>query len=184
MATAMTKLTRGWNTCFFAFFLRVRGDRGAFLLDYSNMVDSLLLTNPAANRFCVLGLSGRYPNKSKKKKLYKKGVRRVQLFPTCIHTYTFKIHRVGSSVLVSTYCQWRQYTSNCNNIILCRFWFNCVWFMFYLQKVKNCLFSAVNIIVCYLCSNFKKLADHIFQSLNFRDLTKNECFRENHVYAS
>lgn len=27
--------------------------RGAFLLDYSNGVDASLLTNPAADRFCV-----------------------------------------------------------------------------------------------------------------------------------
>lgn len=66
---------------------------GAFLLDYSNRVDSLLLTNPAANRFCVLGRPGRYPKQEqKKKKLYKKGVRRVQLFLVCIHTYSLRFH--------------------------------------------------------------------------------------------
>lgn len=64
-------------------------DRGAFLLDYSNGVDTSLLTNPAADRFCVCSVvldrpyfgtipqeeygKNKYENKKTKKKPYEKG---------------------------------------------------------------------------------------------------------------
>lgn len=63
--------------------------RSTFLLDYSNGVDALLLTNPAADRFCVLGRPGRYPDQKKNayKKNFQKGVRHVRLFPTRTESY-------------------------------------------------------------------------------------------------
>lgn len=61
----------------FIFFVYVRvclsPDPGEhFLLDYSNGVDAWLLTNPAADRFCVLGRPGRYPDQKTKKKCVQK----------------------------------------------------------------------------------------------------------------
>jgi len=78
---------RGWNTCFWLYFFHVcvPRSRSTFLLDYSDGVDALLLTNPAADRFCVLGRPGRYPDQNKKntyEKNFSKGVRHVRLFPT------------------------------------------------------------------------------------------------------
>lgn len=54
---------------FFFFFGIFRGDRTAFLLDYSATGVDALLTNPTANRFCACVWSTRTinPNESKKK---------------------------------------------------------------------------------------------------------------------